>query len=142
MDDSYEKRVQNQFGAFCIKVLKNEANRIRNEQKRQLALEQSMVSLSADQLCEISSNDEYFRNEHIFEVYGMQVVVSGDSLAKILAELPEKKRNIILLYYFLGMRDWEIADRMHVVRQAVSKSRGKILQELRRRIEAEGGDFL
>ena len=101
-----------------------------------------MVSLSADQLCEISSNDEYFRNEHIFEVYGMQVAVSGDSLAKILAELPEKKRNIILLYYFLGMRDWEIADRMHVVRQAVSKSRGKILQELRRRIEAEGGDFL
>ena len=142
MDDAYEKRVQNQFGGFCIRVLKNEAYRIHNERKKQLDLEQSMVSLSADQLCEISSNDEYFRNEHIFEVYGMQVVVSGDSLAKILAELPEKRRNIILLYYFLGMRDWEIADRMHVVRQAVSKSRGKILQELRRRIEAEGGDFL
>ena len=25
MNDAYEKRVQNQFGGFCTKVLKNEA---------------------------------------------------------------------------------------------------------------------
>ena len=24
MKDSYEQRIQNQFGAFCVKVLKNE----------------------------------------------------------------------------------------------------------------------
>ena len=28
MKDSYEQRIQNQFGAFCVKVLKNEARRI------------------------------------------------------------------------------------------------------------------
>ena len=29
MKDSYEQRVQNQFGGFCTRVLKNEAARIR-----------------------------------------------------------------------------------------------------------------
>ena len=28
MNDAYEKRVQNQFGGFCTKVLKNEARHI------------------------------------------------------------------------------------------------------------------
>lgn len=35
MKDSYEQRVQNQFGGFCTKVLKNEVCRILNEYARQ-----------------------------------------------------------------------------------------------------------
>ena len=31
MKDSYEQRIQNQFGAFCVKVLKNEARYIQRE---------------------------------------------------------------------------------------------------------------
>ena len=34
MKDSYEQRVQNQFGGFCNRVLKNEVNRIMNESAR------------------------------------------------------------------------------------------------------------
>ena len=90
---------------------------------------------------EISAADGYFWNDHVFDAYGIPVVVTGDDLARALAELSEKKRNIILLYYFLGMHDWEIAKQMHVVRQTVSKHRTKILQELRRKIETKEGDF-
>ena len=35
MKDSYEQRVQNQFGGFCNRVLKNEVCRILNEYARQ-----------------------------------------------------------------------------------------------------------
>ena len=31
MKDSYEQRIQNQFGAFCVKVLKNEARHIQRD---------------------------------------------------------------------------------------------------------------
>ena len=31
MKDSYEQRIQNQFGAFCVRVLKNEARYIQRE---------------------------------------------------------------------------------------------------------------
>ena len=34
MRDSYEQRIQNQFGAFCVKVLKNEARHIQREYAR------------------------------------------------------------------------------------------------------------
>ena len=73
MKNSYEQRVQNQFGGFCTRVLKNEANRILNEYARQRDRE--------------------------------KVFVVGDLLAEALSQLPEDKRDVILLSYFLGMTD-------------------------------------
>lgn len=42
-------------------------------------------------------------DEHVFDVQGLPVVVTGDLLADALAQLPEGKRDVILLSYFLGM---------------------------------------
>lgn len=50
MKNSYEQRVQNQFGGFCTRVLKNEANRILNEYARQRDREKSLDELSPDEL--------------------------------------------------------------------------------------------
>ena len=47
--------------------------------------------------------------EHIFDVHGKPVVVTGDLLAEAIAKLPEDKRDVILLSYFLGMTDREIS---------------------------------
>ena len=142
MDDTYEKRIQHQFGGFCTKVLRNEANRIHNERKKNQSLEQHMASLSLDHLSLLTTEDQYFHNDHIFEVYGMQIVVTGDHLAKVLASLPSLKRDIILLYYFPGLTDREIAELMNVVRQNISKHRKKTLQELREQLERDGFEWL
>lgn len=50
-----------------------------------------------------------FAAEYIFDVVGKPIVVTGDLLAEAIAKLPEDKRNIILLTYFLGMNDVEIS---------------------------------
>ena len=71
----------------------------------------------------------------------MQIVVTGDHLAKVLASLPSRKRDIILLYYFPGLNDREIAELMNVVRQNISKHRKKILQELREQLERDGFEW-
>ena len=74
---------------------------------------------------------EVFHDEHVFEVQGLPVVVTGNLLADAIAHLPEGKRVVILLSYFLGMNDREISERLNVVRQTISKRRFTTLKELR-----------
>lgn len=47
---------------------------------------------------------------------GQKVFVVGDLLAEALSQLPEDKRDVILLSYFLGMTDREISEQLNVVR--------------------------
>ncbi len=138
MKDSNELRIQNQFGGFCTHVLKNEANRIRKEYSKQRDSEKSWDDLSQNELEQSAVTDRYFMDEHIFEVQGIPVVVTGDILAEAIAQLPEGKRDVILLSFFLGMSDREISQRLHIVHQTVSKRRLVSLIELRNYLEKEG----
>ena len=74
--------------------------------------------------------DDSFMDEHVTEVLGLPVVVTGNVLADALAQLPEGKRDVILLSYFLGMTDREISEKLHIVHQTVSKRRLVTLKEL------------
>lgn len=141
MKDSYEQRVQNQFGSFCTKVLKNATNDILKEYTRQRDREKSLDNLSPDEQAQTASYDKYFQDEYVFEVLGKKVIVVGDLLAASLAQLPDKKRDIILLSYFLGMTDREISEQLNVVRQVISRRRGSILKELREYLEKEGFEW-
>ena len=142
MKNSVEQRIQNQFGGFCTRVLKNEASRIHNEYARQREQEKSLEDLTPEELEQTAVIDKYFHDDHVFEVLGKQVVVTGDLLAEAIAKLPDKKRDIILLSYFLGLSDREISEHLHVVRQAVSKHRAGILRELREILQKEGFEWL
>lgn len=141
MKDSYEQRVQNQFGGFCTRVLKNEANRIHNEYARQREIEKSLDAVTPEELEQIAVMDQYFQDDHVFEVLGKQVVVTGDLLADAIAKLPDRKRDIILLTYFLGLTDREISKYLNIVHQTVSKNRIRILKELREILEKEGFEW-
>ncbi len=141
MKDSYEQRVQNQFGGFCTRVLKNEANRIHNEYARQREMEKSLDAVTPEELEQIAVMDQYFQDDHVFEVLGKQVVVTGDLLADAIAKLPDRKRDIILLTYFLGLTDREISKYLNIVHQTVSKNRIRILKELREILEKEGFEW-
>lgn len=141
MKDSNELRIQNQFGGFCTRVLKNEANRIRKEYSKQRDSEKSWDDLSQNELEQSAVTDRYFMDEYILEVQGIPVVVTGDILAEAIAQLPEGKRDVILLSFFLGMSDREISQRLHVVHQTVSKRRLVSLIELRNYLEKEGFEW-
>ena len=131
MNDAYEKRVQNQFGGFCTKVLKNEARKIHNEYARQRERETALDALSPDELEQVSCEDQYFHGEHLFDVDGLPIIVVGDSLADAISRLYPKNQKVILLSYFLGMTDREISQRMGVSRQSVTKRRNNALKQLR-----------
>ena len=141
MKDSNEQRIQNQFGAFCVKVLKNEARYIQREYTRLRDQEKSLGELTASELEQTAVWDKHFMDEHVFEVLGLPVVVSGDTLAEAIASLPKDKRDVILLSYFLGMTDREISDKLNIVHQTVSKRRLTTRKELREYLMKEGFEW-
>ena len=138
MNDAYEKRVQNQFGGFCTKVLKNEARHIQREYARQRERETALDALFPEELEQVSCEDRYFSGEYIFEVDGLPVVVVGDSLADAILQLHPKNQQVILLSYFLGMTDREISEHMGVCRQSITKRRNSALKLLRGLLMKEG----
>ena len=121
MKDSYEQRIQNQFGAFCVKVLKNEARYIQRELASLQSQEKSLDELTTSELEQTAVWDKHFMSEHVFEVLGLPVVVTGDLLADALAQLPEGKRDVI--------------------HQTVSKRRLVTLKELREYLMKEGFEW-
>ena len=76
-----EQRIQNQFGAFCTRVLKNETRYIQRELSNKVIREKSYDELSEKDLCELAAYDSYFDGEHSFDVQGKEIAVKGDMLA-------------------------------------------------------------
>ena len=141
MSKSNELRIQNQFGGFCVRVLKNEANNIHREHARLRDREKSLGDLNASELEQTATTDQYFMGEHIFEVLGLPVVVTGDLLAEAIAQLPKDKRDVILLAYFVGLNDREISERISISRQAVTRRRNKTLKELCKYLARDGVEW-
>jgi len=113
MENSYEQRIQNQFGGFCTKVLKNETRTIFNEYAKLRKNEKSISELSNIELETLSTKDRYFEDEHVFNIQGLPIVVVGNSLADAISKLSAVKQTVILLYYFLDMSDREIGERLN-----------------------------
>ena len=113
MKNSYEQRIQNQFGGFCTKVLKNETRTIFNEYAKLRKNEKSISELSNIELETLSTKDRYFEDEHVFNIQGLPIVVVGNSLADAISKLSAVKQTVILLYYFLDMSDREIGERLN-----------------------------
>ena len=121
--------------------MKNEANRIHNEYAKQRELEKSLEDMTPEELEQTAVMDKYFHDDHVFEVLGEQVVVTGDLLAEAIAKLPEGKRNVILLSYFLDLNDREIGEKLNLLRQTVSKRRLTTLKELHDYLMKEGFEW-
>ncbi len=138
MKNSYEKRVQNQFGGFCAKVLKNEARRIHNEYNKIRDNEKSFSELTNAELAQLTVTDSYFADERIFSVLGNEIVVADSVLANAIRKLPDKKRDVILLSYFLDMTDTEISKQLNTLRQTISKRRKSTLEQLKEILKKEG----
>src|SRR5699024_8328192 len=118
-----EQSKRHAFDSFCKKVLKQEARDYYDELKRQRDREVSFSDLSEKELAQLYTEDNYFVSEQIFNVLGLNVIVTDDVIAEALQSLPERKRDIILLSYFLELSDREIGDKLNMLRSTVQYQR-------------------
>ena len=132
---SFEQAIQAQFDCLTKKVIKRAAKKYQRGIARPLTHETVFSDISDMELNKFGVHDTYSSNYTAFNVLGMEVQVSDDQLSKALKSIPERKRNIILLSYFMDMSDAEIGELMNVVRTTVYRHRTSTLEEIRKLME-------
>ena len=132
-----EVSVRHRFDRLCQMSLKGEAvNYYRcmdNRRKHEIMLSE----LSKDELEKLETNDKYFfENEH-FMVLNYDIEVKNELLAEALKGLTDRRRNIVLLSYFLDMSDADIAREMNIVRSTVNEHKKTSLKLLKKIMNEE-----
>ena len=130
-----KERIRHQFDAFCKKVLRCEARTIYRQIARLADYEISLTEFYEDGANLFSFEDEYDLGNQQFSVLGFDIAIKNDLLAEALRLLPEQRRDIILLYYFLGLNDREIAELLNVLHRTISYKRTSSLKKLRKIME-------
>lgn len=115
--------------------MKGAALKYKRDISRRLQHEVPFSEISDLELNKAGIYDRYSSDYTAFNLLGMEVQVSDDQLSKALKCLPEEKRNIILLSYFMDMSDAEIGELINVLRTTVYRHRTSILEELRKMME-------
>ena len=129
------RTVRHQFDYFCKKILHGEKVNYEREMEYRRKHEISFSQLTQEELGRLNSMDEYTAEETMFRVLDYDVVVKDDLISEALKTLPEKKRNVILLSFFMDMTDTEIAKRMNLVRSTIHHHRVSSLRTLKKVME-------
>ncbi len=72
-----------------------------------------------------------------FKVFGYEIKVNDDQLAQAIKQLPDKKQKVILLAFFIGLKDAEIGRMMGLARSTVHYHRTDAIQKIKRNMEAD-----
>ena len=137
LSPSQMKTVRHQFDSICRKVLRDESRNYKKQLARRAEKEINLSELSEAELGQLYAMDEYPSDSTYFDVLEYRVGVKDERLAEALAALPSKKRDVILLSYFLDMTDTEIAEKLKVVGSTIHRRRTSSLEELKLRLEVK-----
>ena len=127
--------IRRQFDSRCRKILREESYSIRKRIARRSEKEVSLSWMTGKELNRFPVMDEYPSDLFFFDAVDYRIPVRDEQLATALAALPEKKRDVILLAFFLDMKDTEIAAKLKVVSSTIHRRRISSLEELKRRLE-------
>ena len=136
--EQYREHIECTFNGFCKTVLYHAAlNAYRDLRKKQ----QHEVSLDylREYDMELACTDEYFvvyDEPTAFSVCGETVIVESELLAKALLRLPEKRREILFLRFYLGYSDIEIGKMLGRCRSSINRRKNYALRLLRKEMEA------
>ena len=127
---------------FCNTVLHNEACDAHRELHRHKAREVTFSDLPLDEARQLHTFDEYFKRETaetVFEKAGKKI--TPKLLLEAIRTLPEEKRKAVLLYYFEGMNDTEIAKLFNTSRSTIQYRRTSSFEKLRKYLEENADEW-
>ena len=101
--------LQRQFDVYCTKVLKYASISYYHANRRRMEHEVSFSSLLEKDLAEVSTTDRYPCMLYRFHVREWLVEVRSEPLGYAIERLTPYRREIILLSFFLGFKNKEIA---------------------------------
>lgn len=131
----FEERIRHQFDRICFMALKGEAANYHKHMAYRQKHEVMMSELSEKELSKLFTIDQYDIDNAYFQVLNYDVVVKDTLIAEALNTLSERKRNIILMAYFMDMSDTEIANELNLVRSTIYDHRKRSLELLKEKLE-------
>ncbi len=123
-------RIENQFDAFCKKVLKNALKDYYRQVKVLVSHEIEFSSMSVSSLLAIYTVDEYNLSPCLL-VGEYAVRIHDERIEKAVLKLEKRCRDIILLSFWQEMNDREISQVLGIPRRTVQYLRHKALNKLK-----------
>ena len=133
--EQFKEHIEYTFAAFCKVVLRNEAINAYRDFGRKQKREVSLDYLMSETPFEPFTTDNYFEQYNrptVFVVKGQRIVVASKRLADALLKLPEQRRVVLLLYFFLGYTDTEVGNEYGRCRSTANYWKHAALKQLRK----------
>ena len=108
-----EQTVRHQFDSLCKLALKSEVINYEKHMAYRQKYEVMLSELSEKELSRLFIMDEHEMETHRFQVLGYDIEVKDALIAEALQTLTEKKRNVVLLSYFMDMSEYSRAMKSH-----------------------------
>lgn len=138
-NEQYREHIEYTFNAFCKIVLYHAALGAYKKIRKKQQFEVSLDYLREFDFEPIATTDEYFVKYDVptaFTIRGKTVIVESEQLAAALLNLPEKRREVLFLRYYLGYSDEEIGKMCGISRSSVFRRRKVALHLMRKEMEA------
>lgn len=123
------------FDAFCKAVIRNESINAHKQLSARVEKEVQISALSSTEIGKLFSEDVYKPYQKTFYVKNTPISVYDQELAESLQRLTPQRRNVILLFYFLGYNEAEISRLLHIAKPTVTDRRVSALHKLRELLE-------
>ena len=111
--EAYKEHIMYTFNGFCKTVIRFAAINAWRDRSRRRQKEISLEYLTEEKFYPLGTTDKYFETpyeEYPITICGQTVILTNGELAAALLSLPERKREIIFLYFFGDYTQQEIGE--------------------------------
>ena len=130
-----------EFNAYCKHTLRNELIDACRESKSRRKHEVNFSDLAPHEEKQLYTVDRYFVNEDEEAFCAGGLKITAKLLAEALHSLPDEKCQAVLLYYFEGMNDTEIAELFNTSRSTIQYRRTSSFELLRKYLEENADEW-
>lgn len=139
--DQFYTYQEQTFDSFTKTVVRNKSIDILREYARQAEREIPLEDMSpSDVYRRASITDLYRPYSKAYYVRNHVIRVHDPVIGEMLQHLAPQRRDVILLYYFLGLNDSEIAKLLHIDNTTAKYRRSAALKRLRKMMEDREND--
>lgn len=128
------------FDAFCKRVIRNAAvdafRKTKRKQKVEMDIDDPMIAY----IHSIQTHDNYTLYSRTYYVKEQPIVVRDKNLGEALQYIIPQKRAVILLSYFAGYNDTEVANILGVSPTSIARRKKSALLRLRELLEVRVND--
>lgn len=126
---------EHSFDAFCKKAIRYASADAHRERKKQQRMEVDIDDPMVAYIDSIQTHDAYTLYSRVYYVKNQAICVRDRNLGEALQYIIPKKRDVILLSFFAGYNDSEVARIMKISPTSVARRKASGIARLRELLE-------